>query len=54
MLGFTLITAGFVVLKVIDGYEIPEIPDNFLILMGISNGLYIGGKKLPSAPKKAP
>lgn len=54
MLGFTLITAAFVAIKVVVDYEIPEIPDNFLILMGISNGLYIGGKKLPSLPKKAP
>jgi hypothetical protein len=53
MLGFTVVTATFVVIKVVVSFEIPEIPDNFLVLMGISNGLYIGGKKLPSMPKKA-
>ena len=44
MLFFTLITAGFVVLKVVTGYEIPPIPDGFMTLMGISNGVYLGSK----------
>jgi hypothetical protein len=47
MLVFTLITAVFVTLKVVVGYEIPEIPANFLLLMGISNGVYLTGKHLP-------
>jgi hypothetical protein len=51
MLAFTLITAAFVVIKVVVDYEIPTIPDNFLVLMGISNGVYVGGKRLPSLPK---
>ncbi len=51
MLAFTLITAGFVLIKVIVDYEIPEIPSNFLVLMGISNGVYVGGRSLPSQPK---
>ncbi len=52
MLAFTLITAAFVVIKVVVDYEIPSIPANFLVLMGISNGVYVGGRSLPSLPKK--
>ncbi len=44
MLFFTLITAVFVVLKVMTSYEIPIIPEGFLILMGISNSVYVGSK----------
>lgn len=51
MLAFTLIAAAFVVVKVVVDYEIPVIPVNFLILMGISNGVYVTGKRLPSLPK---
>lgn len=45
MLIFTLITAAFVAIKVAASYSIPEIPDNFLVLMGISNGVYLAGRK---------
>jgi len=44
MLCFTLVTAVFVVLKVMAGYEIPVIPEGFLILMGISNSVYVTSK----------
>jgi hypothetical protein len=44
MLVFTLITAIFVAVKVAASYEIPEIPQNFLLLMGISNGVYVAAK----------
>jgi hypothetical protein len=44
MLYFTLVTAVFVAVKVISSYEIPEIPEGFLILMGISNSVYVGSK----------
>ena len=44
MLYFTLITACFVVMRVVSTYVIPEIPDGFLILMGISNAVYMGSK----------
>ncbi len=44
MLFFTLITAAFVVLTVGSTYEIPPIPDGFMTLMGISNGVYLGSK----------
>jgi hypothetical protein len=53
MLLFTLITAAFVVVKVVVNYEIPAIPPNFLILMGISNGVYVAGKRLPSPSRDA-
>jgi hypothetical protein len=52
MLAFTFITAAFVLIKVITDYEIPSIPTNFLVLMGISNGVYVGGRSLPSQPKQ--
>jgi len=44
MLLFTLVTAVFVAIKVVSSYEIPVIPDGFLILMGISNGVYAASK----------
>jgi hypothetical protein len=44
MLYFTLVTAAFVLLKVITSYEIPVIPEGFLLLMGISNSVYVGSK----------
>jgi hypothetical protein len=44
MLYFTLIGAAFVLMQVATTYVIPVIPDGFLILMGISNGVYVGSK----------
>ena len=44
MLLFTLISAVFVITKVIAAYVIPEIPVGYLTLMGISNGVYVGSK----------
>jgi hypothetical protein len=44
MLIFTLISAAFVLVKVLTSYVIPDIPNGYLLLMGISNGVYIGGK----------
>jgi hypothetical protein len=48
MLLFTLISAIFVVVKVIAAYVIPEIPTGYLALMGISNGVYVGSKVVRS------
>ncbi|HEY8288367.1 MAG TPA: hypothetical protein VIG49_03790, partial [Acetobacteraceae bacterium] len=53
MLIFTLISAAFVTLKVVVSYEIPTIPDTFLLLMGISNGVYVTGRHIPSGQKGA-
>jgi hypothetical protein len=44
MLYFTLIGAAFVLMQVATTYVIPEIPTGFLVLMGISNGVYVGSK----------
>jgi len=44
MLFFTVISAAFVLLKVVTSYVIPDIPTGYLLLMGISNGVYVGGK----------
>jgi len=44
MLLFTLISAVFVITKVIAAYVIPEIPVGYLTLMGISNGVYVTAK----------
>jgi hypothetical protein len=51
MLLFTLISAAFVAMKVATSYSIPEIPLNFQLLMGISNGVYLAGRQIPSTPK---
>ena len=44
MLLFTLVTAGFVTMKVIDSSVIPDVPQEYLVLMGISNGIYLSAK----------
>jgi hypothetical protein len=48
MLIFTVISAAFVAIKLLTSYEIPEIPEGFLLLMGISNGVYVSGKHIGS------
>jgi len=50
MLYFTLVTAFFVGLRVVTTYVIPEIPDGFQILMGISNSVYMGSKVVQKKP----
>lgn len=52
MLLFTVIAAGFVLLQIWRGNTIPEIPPGILILMGISNGVYLTAKFIP--PQRAP
>ena len=47
MLFFTVIAAVFVILKVGSSHEIPEIPNGILLLMGISNGVYLTAKFIP-------
>ena len=44
MLIFTVSTAIFVSFKVADGGAIPDIPNEYIWLMGISNGVYLGNK----------
>ena len=48
MLFFTVVSALFVSLKVLTSSAIPEIPEGFLLLMGISNGVYITAKFVPN------
>ena len=47
MLFFTVVTALFVAMKVLTSYQIPEIPEGFLLLLGISNGVYLTSKFIP-------
>ncbi len=44
MLFFTLVSAGFVTVRLIDSYSIPEVPEGFMLLMGISNSVYLSSK----------
>lgn len=44
MLFFTVIIALFVSLRVLTSGKIPEIPEGYLGLMGISNGVYLAAK----------
>jgi hypothetical protein len=47
MLFFTLVAATFVGMKVLTSYVIPDIPQGVLLLMGISNGVYMAAKFIP-------
>jgi hypothetical protein len=42
-----VVSAIFVALKIIDSSTIPEIPDSYVTLMGISNGVYLTAKFAP-------
>ncbi len=54
MLIFTLITAAFVAVQVVATYSIPDISDSFMVLMGISNGVYLAGRQIAAPPKADP
>jgi hypothetical protein len=47
MLVFTVLAAAFVALKIGDEGAIPTIPDGIILLMGLTNGVYVGGKFVP-------
>jgi hypothetical protein len=47
MLLFTVVGAAFVIVQVLNYYVIPDIPAGYQILIGISNGVYVG-RKLPT------
>jgi hypothetical protein len=47
MLLFTVIAAGFVLLEITNESVIPDIPAGILLLMGISNGVYLTAKFIP-------
>lgn len=44
LLFFTLVAAGFVLLKVLNTYIIPDIPEYYQALIGISNGLFVAAR----------
>jgi hypothetical protein len=44
MLLFTVISATFVALKIAQSGTIPDVPESFVTLMGISNGVYLTSK----------
>jgi len=54
MLFFTVLIAVFVSMHVIDSFQIPEIPTSFLQLMGLSNGVYLASKFIPTKDEKKP
>lgn len=48
MLFFTLIAAFYVLLQVVNDYTIPAIPPGIVELVGLSNGVYLAAKFIPS------
>lgn len=53
MLFFTVLVAAFVMVHVVDNYQIPAVPESFLTLVGISNGVYIVNKFIrPGVPTR--
>lgn len=48
MFVFTLISAGFVAVRIYQTNSIPQVPDGMVELMGLSNGVYITAKFLPN------
>ncbi len=44
MLVFTLLVAYVVVIEIVRRYSFPQIPENLIILMGISSAVYIGNE----------
>jgi multisubunit Na+/H+ antiporter MnhF subunit len=49
---FTVIVAAFVVVRIIATNKIPDIPEGFLWLMGISNGVYVTAKFFPGGTSR--
>jgi hypothetical protein len=54
MLFFTLISAGFVALKLFNSYVIPDIAGGFMLLMGISNAFTYPTRDQGSGPGDGP
>jgi hypothetical protein len=44
LLFFTLVTAAFVLLKVLNTYVVPDIPEYYQALIGISNGVFVAAR----------
>jgi hypothetical protein len=52
MVVFTLITGIIVFVELIKGFNFPEIPDTLIVLMGVSNTLYLGNEVSVDPMKK--
>lgn len=50
---FTCFTAAWVVARIIVDQAFPPLDENLLLLMGISNGLYVGSKVVAETPQEA-
>jgi hypothetical protein len=44
MVVFTLITGAIVFVELLKGFNFPEIPETLIVLMGLSNTLYLGNE----------
>jgi hypothetical protein len=44
MLLFTVVSAAFVIMQVLNYFVVPDIPVGYQILIGLSNGVYVGNK----------
>jgi hypothetical protein len=44
MLLFTVVSAAFVIMQVLNYFVVPDIPVGYQALIGISNGVYVGKK----------
>ena len=47
MMAFTLVIAAIVVKEIITNNAFPDLPENLVLVMGISNALYLGNKYKP-------
>ena len=50
LLLFTVLIAGYVAFRIVRQSAFPELDPQFLLLMGVSNGLYVGTKFTQSSP----
>jgi hypothetical protein len=51
MLFFTLISAAYVLIRIVSSYTLPDIPDGVVVLMGVSNGVYFTSKVASGNPQ---
>ena len=53
MLSFTFLTAIIVFLEILKNNAFPVLPENLIVVMGISNGVYLGNKFTKTKKEKA-
>ena len=51
MLAFTTLIILFVLFRLIRSEAFPELSENLLLLMGVSQSIYVGSKLIPSDPQ---